>query len=117
MSKKDDLVSKIIEREWDMFQNVENIGGKASCQQDYQTFEIMRYSQAMSWSEETLESYLKDLQKAQKNKRNLLTEKYARMMESTSPLEYAQIESLLPPLDLIMLIGGILCLVSAEANQ
>lgn len=99
MSKKDDLISKIIEREWDMFQNVENIGGKASCQQDYQTFEIMRYSQAMSWSEETLESYVEDLQNAQKNKRNLLTEKYARMMESTSPLEYAQIESLLPPLD------------------
>jgi len=99
MSKKDGLVSKVIEREWDMFQNVENIGGKASCQQNYQTFEIMRYSQAMSWSEETLESYLEDLQNAQKNKRNLLTEKYARMMESTSPLEYARIESLLPPLD------------------
>ena len=99
MSKKEDLVSRIIEREWDMFQNVNNIGGKASCQQDYQTFETMRYSQAMSWSEETLESYLEDLQDAQKNQRNLLTEKYARMMESTSPLEYAQIESVLPPLD------------------
>lgn len=99
MSKKDDLVSKIIEREWDMFQDVENQGGKASCQQNYQTFEIMRYSQAMSWSEETLKSYLKDLQNALKNKRNLLTEKYARMMESTSPLEYARIERLLPPLD------------------
>ena len=80
MLKKDDLVSKIIEREWDMFQNVSNIGGKASCQQDYQTFEIMRYSQAMSWSEATLKSYLTDLQNARKNKRNLLTEKYARMM-------------------------------------
>jgi hypothetical protein len=99
MSKKEDLVSKIIEREWDMFQNVNNIGGKASCQQNYQTFETMRYSQAMSWSEDTLESYLEDLQDAQKNERNLLTEKYARMMESTSPLEYVQIEDLLPPLD------------------
>jgi hypothetical protein len=99
MSTKDDLVSKIIELEWDMFQNVENVGGKASCQQDYQTFEIMRHSQAMSWSEATLESYLQDLQDAQKDKRNLLTEKYARMMESTSPLEYARIASLLPPLD------------------
>jgi len=82
-----------------MFQNVKNIGGRASCQENYQTFEIMRHSQAMSWSEETLESYLEDLQDAQKNERNLLTEKYARMMESTSPLEYARIESLLPPLD------------------
>ena len=99
MSKKDDLVSKVIEREWDMFQNVENVGGKASCQQDYQTFEIMRYSQAMTWSEATLKSYLEDLKVAKKNERNLLTEKYARMMESTSPLEYARIENLLPPLD------------------
>jgi hypothetical protein len=99
MSKKDDLVSRVIEREWDMFQDVENIGGKASCQQNYQTFETMRYSQAMSWSEETLESYLEDLQNALNNKRNLMTEKYARMMESTSPLEHAQIERLLPPLD------------------
>ena len=99
MAKKDDLVGRIVEREWDMFQNVENAGGKASCQQDYQTFEIMRHSQAMSWSEETLESYLEDLQNARKDKRNLLTEKYARMMESTAPLEHARIESLLPPLD------------------
>ena len=28
MSKKDDLVSNVIDREWDMFRHVENIGGK-----------------------------------------------------------------------------------------
>jgi len=31
--------------------------------------------------------------------RNLLTEKYARTMESTAPAEYARIKHLLPPLD------------------
>ncbi|MFC1941204.1 DUF4125 family protein [Chloroflexota bacterium] len=59
----------------------------------------MRTSQGMSWSEAALESYLGDLEEAEKNGRNLLSEKYARMMEATSPLEYANIEHLLPPLD------------------
>jgi hypothetical protein len=99
MSKKADLIAKIIAIEWKMFHNVPNIGGPAVCQEDPKTFEIMRFSQAMSWSEAALDSYLDDLEEAEKNGRNLLTEKYARMMESTSPLEYAQIEHLLPPLD------------------
>ena len=82
-----------------MFQNVNNVGGKAGCQQDSQTFKIMRLSQAMSWSEVTLVSYLEDLKEAEKDRRNLLSEKYARMMKSTSPFEYARISHLLPPLD------------------
>ena len=65
-----------------------------------QTFEIMRTSQATSWSEAALESYLDDLTVAQKQERNLMTEKYARMMKSTSPAEYARIEHLIPPVSL-----------------
>lgn len=99
MDSKEELIDKIIEMEWNMFQNVRNIGGKASCQEDPQTFKIMRLSQAMSWSEATLESYLNDLKEAEKNKRNLLAEKYARMMKSTSPLEYAKMAHLISPLD------------------
>lgn len=53
----------------------------------------------MSWSEATLESYLNGLKEAEKDGRNLLTEKYARMMKSTAPFDYAQIEHLLPPLN------------------
>jgi hypothetical protein len=99
MARKEDLIAKIVEIEWKMLRNVPNIGGTATCQEDPKTFEIMRSSQAMSWSEATLDSYLDDLTEAEKNGRNLLTEKYARMMKSTSPLEYAQIEHLLPPLN------------------
>jgi len=96
---KEALIAKILDLEWNMFHNVSNIGGKASCQENPETFKIMRHSQAISWSVETLESYLNDLTEAQENKRNLLAEKYARMMKYTSPLEYANIEPRLPSLD------------------
>jgi hypothetical protein len=99
MGRKKDIISSIIDLEWKMFQNVKNTGGKASCQEDYHTFRINRLSQAQSWSDPALESYLNDLKKAEKDGRNLLSEKYARMMASTSPSEYKQIAHLLPPLD------------------
>jgi hypothetical protein len=99
MRVKDDLIAKIVKAEWKMFAEVPNIGGKAACQEDYRTFEINRHSQAMSWSEATLTSYLRDLIEAEKNGRNLLTEKYGRMMQSTSPSEYIAIKHLLPELD------------------
>jgi len=99
MSRKDELIEEIIEIEWRMFSNVANVGGKASCQEDPATFKIMRTTQSMSWSEHTLQSYLNDLKEAESKGRNLLTEKYARMMKSTSLSEYIKIEHLIPPLD------------------
>jgi len=99
VSSKDDLIANIVQAEWEMFQKVPNVGGPAGCQQDPKTFEIMRSSQAASWSEAALESYLDDLVTAQRHGRNLLTEKYARMMASTAPAEYAALEPLLPVLD------------------
>ena len=66
-----------------------------------------------SWSEATLEAYLGDLGEAAGAGRNLLTEKYARMMESTSPAEYARIRDMLPPVDAAVpgLIGEIVKIV------
>jgi hypothetical protein len=90
------LVRKIVDMEWEMFDVVENIGGRASCQDDERIFYIMRESQFGAWDEATLKSYLLDLQEAKIGGRNLLAEKYARMMEHTSPEEYAEIESSLP---------------------
>ncbi len=99
MGRKDELIAGIVDKEWEMFQNVNNIGGRASCQDDHATFSLHRLSQAESWSVETLESYLNDLEAAEGEGRNLLSEKYARMMASTSPVEYQRIAHLLPPLD------------------
>jgi hypothetical protein len=100
MTKKDDLIEKIVDVEWKMFQKVPNVGGRASCQDDYKTFKINRYGQAMSWSESVLESYLEDLVNAENQGRNLLTEKYAHMMKSTSPEEYSRIVHLIPEMNL-----------------
>lgn len=82
-----------------MFQNIENIDGRASCQEDPKTFKIMRSSQFENWSKAALESYLDDLQEASRREINLISEKYGRMMKSTSPIDYAKIEHLLKPLD------------------
>ncbi len=94
MSKKEDLITKIIEIEWEMFSKVNNRGGKASCQEEPKNFEIIRSSNFISWSEATLESYLNDLQEAKKVKRNLMTEKYARM-EGLIPPPNSEVLSLI----------------------
>jgi hypothetical protein len=99
MGSKEELLNEVIEIEWKMFEDVVNIGGLAACQEDPATFKIMRYSQGMSWSEPVLQSYLNDLKEAEKGGRNLLSEKYARMMESTSPLEYENIHHLVSTLE------------------
>ena len=93
------LVDAVVTVEWEMFSNVRNVGGKASCQMDPGTFRIMRSSQMDNWDDELLGSYLEDLLNARLEGRNLVTEKYARMMESTFPEEYARLAGSLPPLD------------------
>ena len=94
-----DLVEEVIRREWDQFQRTENEGGRASCQGNWPMFHQMRASQFMTWPEELLRSYLDDLDEANRVGRNLVTEKYARMMASTAPDEYRErIEPFIPRL-------------------
>ena len=40
----EELVQKIIEVEWNQFQMVKNEGGRAACQDDWNTFQLMRES-------------------------------------------------------------------------
>ncbi len=94
-----ELIERLVDKEWKMFDQVRNEGGRASCQNDPVTFRIMRSSQFMTWPEDLLQSYLADLEAAERAGRNLLTEKYAFMMESTAPLEFRRICHLLPVLD------------------
>lgn len=91
-----ELIEQIVKAEWEMFQKVQNQGGRASCQDDWPTFEIMRTSQFKAWDASSCISYMSDLINAEGNGRNLLMEKYARMMQYTAPKEYAKIVDALP---------------------
>jgi hypothetical protein len=50
-----------------------------SCQKDPEGFRVNRAAQFSAWSQETLSSYREDLEMAEKEGRNLMTLKYARM--------------------------------------
>jgi len=93
---KEKLIEQIVQYEWEAFHNAPNEGGPAFCQNDFETFEIMRLSQYRPWPQELLESWLADLQAAAARGWNVMTEKYARMEESLDPLRYAEIKPLLP---------------------
>lgn len=78
-----ETIEKIIDIEWQMFQKTVNIGGRASCQDDYETFYIMRRSQYENWSDAMVSCYFDYLRSCEAEGRNLVTEKYGRMMQYT----------------------------------
>ena len=91
-----DVIEKIVALEWKQFDRVKNEGGRADCQDDFQTFSIMRKSQYLTWTEDLLRSYYQDLVDAEAKGWNLIMEKYARMMKSTNLEKYAMLEKDLP---------------------
>lgn len=96
---RESLTEKIVELEWKMFSTVINSGCPACCQRDKTTFDIMRHSQIGVWTYELQEQYLSDLMLAWRDGRNIMSEKYARMMEFTFPDEYKEIACRLPAID------------------
>jgi hypothetical protein len=83
--KKIELIHRIIELELEMFLAVPT-QEKSDCQNYPESFRLHRRAQFNGWSESTLESYLKDLEKAKAEGINLMTLKYARMNQG-SPTE------------------------------
>ena len=61
---KDRMIDDIIDIEWNMFDKVNNAGGRAACQDDWWTFYAMRFSQFSSFPENVLASYRQDLEEA-----------------------------------------------------
>lgn len=90
------LVEQIIKAEFKAFDKVQNVGGRASCQNDWPTFSIMRKSQYMTWNRTMLLQYLYDFIREISLGHNLIEEKYGRMMESTAPEEYEAIKEHFP---------------------
>lgn len=88
----EELAERIAKMEFEAFDKVQNEGGRAGCQDDWNTFRIMRVSQYLTWTKEMLLQYSMDFQGAYAEGWNMITEKYGRMMESTAPEEYARLE-------------------------
>ncbi len=88
---KEELAMKIAKLEFEAFDKVSNEGGRASCQDDWRTFGIMRRSQYLTWDKTMLLQYLYDFEREMSLGHNLITEKYGRMMESTAPERYREI--------------------------
>ncbi|NTV77567.1 MAG: DUF4125 family protein, partial [Clostridiales bacterium] len=55
-----EYVEQIVALEWAAFDLVKNEGGRADCQNDWNTFSIMRKSQYLTWNKELLRSYIQD---------------------------------------------------------
>lgn len=89
--KKEKLIEEILEKEWTYFSKLNNIGGRADCQDNKEDFIIMRKSQWETFNNETLLSYLEDLN----SQNNPLFQKYAQMMRYNSPKEYEKIKDIL----------------------
>jgi hypothetical protein len=92
------LALYIARAEFEAFDKVQNEGGRADCQNNWPTFKVMRMSQYMTWDEDMQLQYLYEFKTNYANGRNMIQEKYARMMESTAPHEYAKFADQLPPI-------------------
>jgi hypothetical protein len=79
------LLARVLEAEWQMFVRVRS-ARPAACQSAPDNFKTIRASLFETWTEAMLASYLGDLEEAEAQGRNLLSEKYARMDNLIPPL-------------------------------
>lgn len=116
------MSDEIVQLEWDFFQQVQHIEGRASCQDDFETFYLQRKSQFDAFDQQVQVACLQDLKNAQKMKRNPVMEKYAYMMEYTDPDYFLTIQDQLPQVDeqkraLIQTLCDIEVSMREEMNQ
>lgn len=93
--ERSEITKRILELEWEMFRSV-NGDLRVSCQENQRTFVVMRKAQLDAWSDEVVNSYLSDLETAKVAGRNLMREKYIRMMEVSDPDVYQVVRRELP---------------------
>src|SRR5512136_486473 len=90
----EELLRDVVAIELRMFLTVQT-AGPTTCQEQPETFKLMRRAGFHVLSTETLESYLQDLGEALEDDRNLVT------------LKYARIDELIPCLNDSLIIGKI----------
>lgn len=97
-AENETLAENMARLEFETFDSVQNIGGRAECQDNWETFRIMRVSQYFYWPADLMRAWYDYFQACAESGRNLITEKYAYMMESTDPKRFAAMRDKLPVL-------------------
>lgn len=85
---KVEVIEALIRLEYEMFDNVQGLEGRAACQDDRATFHLMRRCQHQIFSQALLQQVLEEYQLAQAQGRNLIAEKYGYMMAESDPLYF-----------------------------
>lgn len=78
-----ETIKKILDIEWIMFDKVNEKKARAYCQDNSLEFFIMRFSQYLIYSSLAREKILSDFEDASIKNKNLVLEKYMRMMQYT----------------------------------
>lgn len=93
---KEDMIQEIVSKELNDFLTTVDLDGKARCQEFPENFIVSRFCQWFTFEEGILQSYLDDLNLYQDKGRNIVTDKYAYMMEYQGLTEESDIINQLP---------------------
>lgn len=81
---------ELVQLEWVHFDTVQGMSGRAACQDDAVGFFVHRVAQYLSFPRESIMAVRDDVVAADAAGRNVIREKYARMMEATDPVAFAR---------------------------
>lgn len=81
---------ELVQLEWVHFDTVQGMSGRAACQDDAVGFFVHHVAQYLSFPRESIMGVRDDVVAADAAGRNVIREKYARMMEMTDPVAFAR---------------------------
>ena len=81
-------LERVVALEWEQFDAVLGLNGRAGCQDDLRHFSAYRCAQYLAFPHGLIPRVLAELEQAELSGRNLVEEKYARMMAATDPAEF-----------------------------
>lgn len=81
-------LERVVALEWGQFDAVLGMNGRAGCQDDLRRFSAYRCAQYLAFPHGLIPRVLAELEQAELGGRNLVEEKYARMMAATDPTEF-----------------------------
>lgn len=83
------VLDEVVRSEWLALDEVRGLDGRASCQDDARTFAVFRIAHHLALPRELLWALARRSARGASTARNVIEEKYARMMAVTDPDRYA----------------------------